>query len=103
MVTVDGYNRMAIAVNDVVPGPAIIVYKDQKVIVHVHNLLLSDSVTIHWHGLHMKGTPWMDGVGWVSQCPIGSGQKFTYEFTVCIVLITIFGLFSFLWFNLYFC
>lgn len=83
VVTVDGHNRMGIAINDVIPGPAIIVYENQKVIVHVHNLLLSDSVTIHWHGLHMKGTPWMDGVGWISQCPIASGQTFTYEFKVC--------------------
>eukprot|EP00111_Clytia_hemisphaerica_P000191 TCONS_00000475-protein len=80
VVTVDGYNRMAITVNGVIPGPPIIVYEGQTVVVHVHNLLLSDSVTIHWHGLHMKDTPWMDGVGWVSQCPIGAGQTFTYEF-----------------------
>jgi len=76
---------MTITVNERIPGPAIIVYENQKVIVHVHNLLLSDSVTIHWHGLHMKGTPWMDGVGWISQCPIGSGQTFTYEFTVSCI------------------
>ena len=73
---------MTITVNERIPGPAIIVYENQKVVVHVHNLLLSDSVTIHWHGLHMKGTPWMDGVGWISQCPIGSGQTFSYEFKV---------------------
>lgn len=80
VVTVDGYNRMAITVNETIPGPPIIVYEGQTVIVHVHNYLLSDSVTIHWHGLHQKTSPWMDGVGWVSQCPIASGQTFTYNF-----------------------
>jgi len=42
--------------------------------------LLSDSAAVHWHGLHQKGTPWMDGVAYITQCPIGPGQTFTYKF-----------------------
>ena len=82
--TVDGVPRMVIAVNDTIPGPPIVVYKGQKVTVHVKNNLLSDTVTIHWHGLHQKGTSYMDGVGFITQCPILSGETFTYQFEVWI-------------------
>ena len=53
-----------------------------QVLVHVRNKLLSDSAAIHWHGIHQRGTPWMDGVAYISQCPIGPGQTFTYRFKV---------------------
>ena len=81
----DGYERAVVVANNSVPGPPLIVYKGQKVIIHVHNHLLSESVTIHWHGIHQKGTPFSDGVAFISQCPILPGQKFAYEFTVRIV------------------
>ncbi|VDI04336.1 Hypothetical predicted protein [Mytilus galloprovincialis] len=38
------------------------------------------STTIHWHGLHQKSSPWSDGVAFVTQCPILSGQSYTYKF-----------------------
>ena len=37
--------------------------------------------SIHWHGMHQRGTPYMDGVAAVTQCqlqPLGS-QNFTFE------------------------
>lgn len=74
--------RMVIAINETIPGSPIVVYKGQKIIVHVKKNLLSDTVTIYWHGLHQKGTPFMDGVGYISQCPIAAGQSFTYQFKV---------------------
>ena len=82
VISVDGVNRMVTTANRTIPGPSIIVYEDQQVIVHVQNKLLSDSTSIHWHGLHQKGTPWMDGVAYISQCPIAAGQTFTYKFQV---------------------
>ncbi|KAK2186947.1 hypothetical protein NP493_184g03034 [Ridgeia piscesae] len=30
--------------------------------------------------MHQKGTPWMDGVGYITQCPIPPRQTFTYRF-----------------------
>ena len=53
-----------------------------QVVIHVKNKFLSDSAAIHWHGIHQKGTPWMDGVAYITQCPIGPGQTFTYKFKV---------------------
>lgn len=72
--------RLLVVANYTLPGPDIIVHEGQTVVIHVHNLLHSDTVTIHWHGLHQAGTPYMDGVQFVSQCPIESGQTFTYRF-----------------------
>lgn len=60
----------------------ILCHQGQQIMIHLHNHLLSDSVTIHWHGLSQWGTPWMDGVGYISQCPIGAGQIYFYNFTV---------------------
>ncbi len=76
---VDGKTyRMAIGVNGHIPGPTIIVYEDQTVVIHVHNNLTTDGVSIHWHGLHQIGTPWMDGVGQLTQCQIDASSSFSY-------------------------
>ena len=40
----------------------------------------SESITIHWHGLHQKGTPYMDGTPYVTQCPILPQDSFRYQF-----------------------
>ena len=71
-------------VNNSIPGPTITVYENQHVIVHLKNELLTQSTSIHWHGLHQVGTPWMDGTEYVAQCPIGPGQTFTYKFSVSV-------------------
>lgn len=79
---VDGKTyRMAIGVNGQIPGPTIIVHENQKVVIHVHNNMSSEGISIHWHGMHQIGTPWMDGVGQVTQCQIGPSSSFTYIYT----------------------
>ncbi|KAL3853436.1 hypothetical protein ACJMK2_016973 [Sinanodonta woodiana] len=82
VITADGWERPRLigAVNGKMPGPPIIVYEGQIVIVHVTNKLIHEGLTLHWHGLYQKGTPWMDGVPFVTQCPILPGQTFTYKF-----------------------
>ena len=72
--------RMAIAVNGQIPGPTLIVHEGQTVIVHVHNNLTTEGISIHWHGMHQRGTPWMDGVGQVTQCQIGPSSSFSYQY-----------------------
>ena len=69
-----------ISVNERISGPTLIVHEDQYVIVDVFNHLSSEGVTIHWHGIHQKDTPWMDGVAAVSQAPIVPGGRFRYIF-----------------------
>ncbi|KAK3576109.1 hypothetical protein CHS0354_028008 [Potamilus streckersoni] len=82
VITADGWEdpRLVTVFNGTMPGPPIIVYEGQTVIVRVKNSLRSEATTIHWHGLHQRGRPWMDGVPFVTQCPILPGQTFTYEF-----------------------
>lgn len=35
---------------------------------------------MHWHGQHHIKTPYMDGVPYVSQCPILTGSTFRYDY-----------------------
>lgn len=88
MITVDGVNRMVKVVNGSVPGPPLVVYEGQMVTVHISNMMLSDSTTIHFHGLHQKATPYFDGMPYITQCPVAAGQSFTHEFKVTILLNT---------------
>lgn len=41
---------------------------------------MTEGTTIHWHGIHQRNSPFMDGVPHVSQCPIHPGQSFRYKF-----------------------
>ena len=79
--TVDGISfRSFIGVNGLIPGPTLIVYEGQYVAVNVTNRLTSEGTSIHWHGIHQRRTPWMDGVGLISHCPIKAGSSFRYIF-----------------------
>lgn len=78
---VDGKTyRLAIAVNGLIPGPDLIVHENQTVVVNVENQLASEGISVHWHGMHQNNTPWMDGVGLLTQCPIGPSSSFRYIF-----------------------
>ncbi|XP_072384918.1 uncharacterized protein [Diabrotica undecimpunctata] len=76
----DGTKRGIIAVNRQIPGPAIEVCQNDTVVVDVSNKMTSEATTIHWHGQHMKATPYMDGVPFVTQCPILPMDTFRYTF-----------------------
>ncbi|XP_078000277.1 uncharacterized protein LOC144452935 isoform X1 [Glandiceps talaboti] len=80
ILTADGAYRTAMVINGELPGPPIIVNNGTEVVVNVRNSLLMEGITIHWHGMVQHNTPWMDGVGSVSQCPINPGETFTYRF-----------------------
>ncbi|XP_052239181.1 uncharacterized protein LOC127850289 isoform X9 [Dreissena polymorpha] len=81
VITADGASsRLVITINGQFPGPRIETYVDQTLNVKIVNKLHTDSVTVHFHGVHQKGTPWMDGVAFITQCPILPGQTFTHVF-----------------------
>ena len=81
--TVDGATyRMFIGVNGQIPGPTLIAYENQVVRIRVRNKLTSEAISVHWHGFHQENTPWMDGVGFISQPPILPGAYFDYVFNV---------------------
>ncbi|CAH0392144.1 unnamed protein product [Bemisia tabaci] len=79
-VTAGGYVRRIVTINSQVPGPPIHVCEGDTIKVDVYNHMASESTTIHWHGLRQLGSPYMDGVPFVTQCPILPNNHFTYSF-----------------------
>ncbi|BGP25451.1 diphenol oxidase [Rhodotorula toruloides] len=77
----DGYLRPMLLVNGQFPGPLVEANNGDLIVVHVQNSL-DQPITIHWHGLTQNGTNWEDGPSGVTQCPIGSGQSYTYQFPI---------------------
>ncbi|KAK7104785.1 uncharacterized protein [Littorina saxatilis] len=73
--------RLVSVVNGTMPAPCLTFYKGQKVAVTVVNELNSESLTVHWHGLDMQANSYMDGVAFVSQCPIHPGESFRHTFS----------------------
>ncbi|CRL02097.1 CLUMA_CG015286, isoform A [Clunio marinus] len=76
----DGMMRSITVVNRMMPGPNIEVCVNDTIIVDVKNHLMSEGTSIHWHGLHQRNTPYMDGVPQITQCAIPVGQIFRYTF-----------------------
>ena len=80
-IVADGFtHRNLIVVNNQLPGPTIIGYNNQKVRIRVINNLMTDAISLHWHGQHVNGSAYSDGVPYVTQCPIQPGNEFVYEF-----------------------
>ncbi|KAI2611819.1 putative multicopper oxidase [Hypoxylon sp. NC1633] len=79
----DGYQKQVLLVNDQFPGPLIEADWGDYIEVKVTNSIVDgppEGTAIHWHGFLQTGTPWMDGVPGVTQCPIAPGKTFTYKF-----------------------
>jgi len=73
--------KAAMLINNMYPGPTLEATEGELVCVKVTNNLLSEAIAIHWHGLHMRGYPSMDGVYGVTQAGIpAQGGTFTYRF-----------------------
>lgn len=67
------------AYNGAVPGPELRVRQGDRFRVAVENALDMET-TVHWHGLRVPNA--MDGVPYLTQAPIGAGERFIYEFEV---------------------
>ena len=77
--TGNGHRDTAVwAYDGTVPGPEIRVRKGEPVRIVVDNRRGEDT-TVHWHGIRLPNA--MDGVPGLTQKPIRSGERFTYEFT----------------------
>ncbi|RIA82636.1 Multicopper oxidase [Glomus cerebriforme] len=75
----DGFSRYIYTINNQFPGPEIIVDKGDMIRINVTNYI-GHPTTFHVHGMIHKETVYMDGVPYVTQCPIQNGSSFTYEF-----------------------
>lgn len=45
-----------LVVNRMMPGPAIEVCRGDTIVADIENALMGDSTSIHWHGLHQRGS-----------------------------------------------
>ncbi|PSN35389.1 hypothetical protein C0J52_17819 [Blattella germanica] len=80
-VPADGVRRPIVVVNRALPGPNVEVCKGDRIIVNMENRMMEESTTIHWHGHHQRGTQYMDGVPYLTQCPIPPKSTFLYHYT----------------------
>ncbi|GAB4848666.1 hypothetical protein Ancab_003377 [Ancistrocladus abbreviatus] len=78
----DCFQKLAMTINGMSPGPTISAQQGDTVVVEVKNSLLTENLAIHWHGIRQIGTPWFDGTEGVTQCPTVPGDTFTYKFVV---------------------
>lgn len=67
--------------NGSVPGSLIKVKQGEKVTVNLKNEL-SESVTIHWHGLPVPNS--QDGIPGVTQNAVKPGETYTYQFVATV-------------------
>ncbi|XP_071949840.1 uncharacterized protein [Antedon mediterranea] len=82
-VPLNGVARAIMTVNRQFPGPKIEVCEGDSIEVEVTNLLgNSEGTTIHWHGVHVRNSPYMDGVPMITQCAIPTHTKFVYSLLV---------------------
>ncbi len=68
----------AITVNGSIPGPILRMREGQDVLIRVHNRLVDEDTSIHWHGLIVPAS--MDGVPGISFPGIKPGETFTYRY-----------------------
>ncbi|KAG6448378.1 hypothetical protein O3G_MSEX005450 [Manduca sexta] len=75
-----GDNKFPISINGIAPGPPIYACVNDVIVVEVTNRIPGQSIAVHWHGVEQRGTPFMDGVPMVTQCPVEYGTTYKYLF-----------------------
>ncbi|KAK1234967.1 hypothetical protein PQX77_001821 [Marasmius sp. AFHP31] len=79
----DGHERSTVLSNGEFPGPVITANKGDVLEINVFNELTDTNMalptTVHWHGIHAKGTRFDDGTASVTQCPIVPGNSYEYR------------------------
>ncbi|KAL6552515.1 sphingosine N-acyltransferase lac1 [Orobanche hederae] len=75
------HTKAVLTVNGMYPGPTIAVHEGDNVQVKVTNQVARNT-TIHWHGVRQLRTGWADGPAYITQCPIGAGKTYRYNFIV---------------------
>lgn len=73
-------NRLMMLVNDQYPGPTLEANVGDTIKVTLINESPADSMALHFHGLTMRGYPYVDGTSSVTQCASPPLQTQTYEF-----------------------
>ena len=80
----DAVGKTAIVIRDKLskrvffPGPTLVVAQGSTLNVTFFNKMDHVSMSVHWHGLDQRDSPWMDGVPSVTQEPIQCDRSFQY-------------------------
>ncbi|KAH8900175.1 hypothetical protein GQ53DRAFT_869529 [Thozetella sp. PMI_491] len=77
----NGVEKKVFLINGLFPGPTIEARSGDTLEIEVTNFA-EEGVSLHWHGLHMRGANQMDGPVGITQCPIKPGTTFTYRVPV---------------------
>lgn len=79
----DGVSKRVYVINGDWPAPTIEARSGDTLEIEVINALDSgEGLSIHWHGLMMRGYNDMDGAVGVTQKAVGVGESFTYGFQI---------------------
>ncbi|XP_051146650.1 laccase-11-like [Andrographis paniculata] len=70
-----------VTVNGMFPGPTIYVREGDRLQINVTNYA-QYNMSVHWHGLKQYRNGWADGPAYITQCPVQTGQSYTYDFNV---------------------
>lgn len=70
----------ALTVNGGIPAPTLEFTEGDDAEIVVHNQLLDEETSVHWHGILLP--PEMDGVAYVNTPPIHPGESFTFKFKI---------------------
>ena len=81
-------SRPVMGINGQWPIPIITADVGDRIVVNLNNQLGNATATLHFHGLYQNGTSEMDGVAGATQCAVGIGESFVYNFTVSHARIT---------------
>ncbi|KAF7324727.1 Multicopper oxidase [Mycena kentingensis (nom. inval.)] len=84
VISPDGFARSTVLAGGTFPATTITGTKGDRFEINVVNRLedttmLADT-TIHWHGLHQRGSSFADGTSFITQCPITPQHSFLYSF-----------------------
>ncbi|KAI0470097.1 Cupredoxin [Xylariaceae sp. FL0804] len=78
-ITVNCESRYSVVLNGTSPAPTLHLQEGKTTWVRVHNRMVDQNTTVHWHGLSLRTAPFSDGTPLVSQWPIAPGEFFDYE------------------------
>ena len=73
-----GKERKALGINGTIPGPVLHFTEGDTAVIHVHNKLMMEETSIHWHGLLLPNEE--DGVPYLTTAPVKAGQTHTFTF-----------------------
>ncbi|KAK5026600.1 hypothetical protein LTS07_007534 [Exophiala sideris] len=80
-ITINCQTRYSVVINGTIPGPPLYMKEKYTTWVRVWNRIQDQNLTVHWHGLSQRTSPFSDGTPEVSQWPIASNEFFDYAIT----------------------